>query len=365
MRKLFFEAMAYVDDRYAYGSRVDKNMLCKVDMLTGECEYVSIFPMEDKNGERLHMKALKYKNKIIFSPSAANNVCIYDYINNKFKMINVHQYEKNGANRKMKYSEIVLNDEFAYVFPATYGDIIKINMETLMVENSISISENVPYIFRKDGLVRSEKLFLTSANSNVILEFDMKAENVKLHRIGQNNNGSWSICDDGENLWIIPYIFGSIVKWNPQTDTVSERFDCNEYFVKEKYMFMKAVVRENKIYAIPLYSELMMILDMETGNIDWININENTDIVTNIYLGYIDNTVIFLGSKVKGRWIKEKDNSCFGWNLITNEINEYNLCLKNDGGEYMKDYFCLPVESMWEDESTLIDYISYLKKHNN
>ena len=358
---LCFEAMVYVDRRYAYGSRVDTNMLCKIDMISGECEYVALFPSENTCGKRLHIKAAKYKEHIVFSPSVANNICIYNYVHNEFILIELDACKARNKNVTLKYADIVMNGQYCYLIPATYSQIIKIDMEKKEVVDRFCISTDVKYNFRKDGVVVGDKYYISSANSNLVLELDMAQDVVKTHRVGKYNNGSWGMCYSDEVFWIIPYLAGAIVKWNPKTGEIKENLECYKVISDEEYMFMRGILIGTKIYAIPYYSKHLLVFDTKTEKMEWIYINSDTGIEANVYLGSYEGDVYFLGSSKKIGWIDENLKRCFRWCIETNEIEECTFKIKMNKMEYLGECFGCESGIVKENEVVLQDFLEYIK----
>ncbi len=354
--KIFFEAMAFVDERFAYGSCMDKNMLCKIDSYSGECEFVSVFPDENLKSERLHMKAITVGNNIIFSPANARNICIYNYTENTFDNISVLEDSENSMNYKssLKYAEIVQYGDTIYVFPASANEIIKLNKNNRSIEKISLMYEN-KYLFRKDGLLRGDKLFLPSSNSNAVLVFDFKSDNVNVVGVGENNNGSWSICDDGNELWIIPYAPGNVIKWNPETNMVSEFGDFPSGFTYMEKMFIKGIYDDEKIFAIPSGANMTVSINIKTGTMEMIEKYEEKGMFA--YLGTYGKELLLMKCPSWKNWVRYENNDMLLWddkNKSMVNVRPYTLINK---GAYV--YNCLHDANMVikEQEIKLEDFL--------
>lgn len=334
-----FEAMAYVDERYAYGSCMDKNMLCRIDRHTGLCEYVTIFPDENIYEERLHMKAVVVGDNIVFSPAAAKNIAIYNYLTGVFMMIPVEEEKTINVNYrcKMKYGEVVVCGKFVYVIPATCLSIIKIDIEKQEIVKTIRLNIKQKYIFRKDGLIRNNILFLPSSNSNVVIELNMLTDDTRVHKVGDNNNGSWSICDDGETLWLVPFVPGAVVRWNPDTDEI---WEYDEYPMGLKYtnmIFIRGVYKNGIVYAIPSSANMVVAIEIKTGEMScYKRCDENSDGLV-AYMGTYDGSVFLLKCKSWKEWVHRKDNRLFEWIVESNEVKEVVYCLDDNKNKYIYD----------------------------
>src|SRR5690606_28441953 len=68
--------------------------------------------------------------------------------------------------------------------------------------------------FMNAMVVEDHYLIMASAQSNIIIEFDMITEKTIYHQVGHKNNSYYHMAYDGENYWLIPHESKSIVKWN-------------------------------------------------------------------------------------------------------------------------------------------------------
>lgn len=361
-RSVFFEAYAFVNERYAYGSRPDRNMLCKIDVQTGMCEYIGMFPDEGANVERLHLKAVTVEGKIIFSPSAANNVAIYDPDSNEFTMLPIYDSYKRDrkANKKQKYGDIVICEHYAYVIPAMYSAILKIDMCNKKVISSIEISGTDKYVFRKGGLLKGDLYYISSANSNIVLILDTSNDSVKLAKVGENNNGSWSIVDDGKAFWILPYIGGKVIKWDISTGKIDEFAGYPHGFKYRDKMFIKGVFCHGKIIAVPTQANMVLSIDVTDGSMSCVQQEDAWLDGTISYLGEYGEEIYLLRCMSEKTWLRAKDNRMYGWNKFNDQINTYEILMNNDLCGYVKDVIEREDDRIMEDEIKLQHILKYM-----
>lgn len=168
---LWFDAIA-VDGNKGWFSCGEFNGLFRVDLKTGETEYICDFPDEGKKEKRLFTGVEKVGNKLYFAPGTSNSILIYDIQCNCFHRHLLKEVDSERLDAvKLKFMGTVADNENVYFIACGYPAIIKINIITEMIEyitgwvdlvESKSVDNNSIY-FRKDVVLKNEELLLASA----------------------------------------------------------------------------------------------------------------------------------------------------------------------------------------------------------
>lgn len=267
-KSLWLEGIVQVDDCTAYASCSEFNSLFKVDLKTGHCTYISLFLEEHINKKRLFIKALYVNEKIYFIPASASAVYVYSPKTNTFKRIEIEEnIGDKSYNVNAKFADAFLYEGNIYILPATYPAIVKLDYGKNTLEY---IVENMPtddYLFRPGAEQVGNKLWVPNTKDNLVLEFDMETDEIQLHHVGKNNNGSWSIVSNKNNLWLIPKKHGALVRWNYPSGEVGEYEQYPEGYKESDFCFTKGYKSGAYIYAIPAQANVFLKVD-STGNME-------------------------------------------------------------------------------------------------
>lgn len=263
---LSFEAVAVVNEEEVYGASYDFNALFKLDIKTGSCKYMAMFPYERIESRRLYVSAIVVEENIYFIPTAADNIDVYNTVTGEFTIIPIRSVDKtkySGYSRAQKFFAATQYKKYIYMLPATYPGIVRIDTTDNTLECFDSwVGEN-RYSFRKSVAVDNNYLYIPSAINNIVLKFDMDNCSGQILHVGTKNKGCWGICKVGECFWMSPSGSGVILKWNPTTGDTEEYGNYPEEFNRENYGFTKIYYKNDKIKLIPSYANMGIQLDWD------------------------------------------------------------------------------------------------------
>lgn len=269
---LEFEAIVKINDDTAIAASYAYNALFEVRIATGECTYLLMFPNEKVDGQRLYTKALYIEGKVYFVPAAADNIAIYDIETGALKQIEIpkpdEQKYKQKYKKNAKFNGGVIYGHYVFMTPCTYPGVIRININTHETEYFNEWVPRETFVFRKAPFVDDNKMFLPCTDSNLVLEFDLRNCKGIIHHIGKNNRGAWSICKNGENLWLAPQKPGPVVCWNRKKSTVTEYAQYPHGFIGNNFLFTLIFSHKDFVYTIPAYANMMLKINAETGEME-------------------------------------------------------------------------------------------------
>lgn len=238
-KDLAFEAIAIRDD-VAYGSDYKRNSLFKVNMVTGECEYLCLFEREAVNSRRLHCQAVWIDSKIYFIPGAAKNIAVYTPDSNRMEYIEIPcppplKYTFYKAN--FKFIRAIKRENDLWLIPCSYPGIVKLNTlngQINLYDDWIAADE---YFFRLGIYAENNKIIAANGKNNAVLLFDLERERGTIEHVGCNNQGVMSICKAGDVYWFAPRLPGAVIAWNPIINTVEEYDSYPSDFVSGDIVF--------------------------------------------------------------------------------------------------------------------------------
>lgn len=250
---IFFEAIAMENQETAYASAYELNGLFRVNLKTGECEYITLFPREEITRSRLHSAAVLIGKKVYFIPSFAKYISVYDLSEGSFSQISVPKSNKeyDFYKGKFKFVDAKLYGDNLWLFPSAYLGIVKLNIKT----NEISVLDQwIPpegYFFRRALCVNGNMAYIPDGVSNYVLELNMENEKTELLQIGNNNHGMMSMKLWKGQYWMAPRLSGAVICWNPDTNFIKEMNEYPEEFATDRIVFSAVIACNDHLYLMP------------------------------------------------------------------------------------------------------------------
>lgn len=324
-KRISFEAIAILENGVAYASSKEFNGLYEVDIYTGKCKYVALFPNERFNRKRLHCKAEIYHNKVFFIPGSAEYLSIFDLNKQEFYQIAVPDLKINNNffNPFYKFTDSYVMDDCLWMIPSSYPAVIKINMRT----KELAIMNNwIPkdgFFLRNGSYLLNSKIYIPDTKSNNVIEINTKQDTVKVYPVGKNNMGCWSCNSDDEiNIWFAPRNPGPIIKWNLYSNEIEEYCNYPIGYQHNDFLFSKVYMVEQDVCFIPAYGNMMIKISRD----DYCLMSIYDDVFKNaLNTEYLFETNDFLylnvvyTDKVVGYQISKIDNALTKKNFFIHE----------------------------------------------
>lgn len=220
-------------------------------------------------------------------------------IGNKFYLCPGYEQEigifENGVLRKIplkshnrvaiSFSQIFAYDKYIVLVPISYPAIVRFDTQTEKVE--YFTDKITAFMEKVDGemvaggaVVRGNHLFIASPANSLVLVFDILTGKVQVLTTGAKQQGCCAICDDGKDLWLMPFKGKTIVRWNPLTgkmqeyDNLPEDLKCVDPYSEieqEKYIFKSAISIDDYVLFAPWWGNMFVKLNKNTGEItEWV-----------------------------------------------------------------------------------------------
>lgn len=252
--EVIFNVIA-IKNNIGYASDLEKNGLFEVNIETGECRFIKIFPNEEVIINHLHGCAEWIGNKVFFIPSAGENISVYHTDTKEIETVKIPQVPKNNNyNPKLKFTKVISYNGFLWLIPATYPGILKFNPD----KNEIMVMDDwIPddgYMFRRAICARGNTVYAASGNNNNVLIFDMDSGNGEVVKVGKANNGMMDICECGEDFIMAPRKYGAVIKWNPISNMTEEYNEYPEEFEPGEIVFQYIYECESQFILAPAYA---------------------------------------------------------------------------------------------------------------
>ena len=299
MVNTFENACVVEDDVYFFSYEV--NGLFKINMKTGKCKYIDSLKKYD-NKVRLFGDLTYVNNKIILAPTAADDFVVYDLEKRVEKYIPVQSCKRSYCD-ECKFFAVIPYGIEVYFVGCYYPAIVKLNLLTNEVVYYTDWLEEVieegHILFRHDYHVENDKIFLACSWTNKIMSFDMKNGTSSFFEVGSKERKFAGIVYGNGVYWLIPLCDNIVVKWNRTKkccDEIVIRRDLEN--VKYGLSYAQSFLVGHYIVMLPLYVYPVCIIDMNTGKMKTINLEEivngNYEMISPIRGGFIYKDCLYI-----------------------------------------------------------------------
>lgn len=157
----------------------------------------------------------------------SSKVSIYNLKSKDWKQIKIDEVENHNYYRF--FAATIYKDKL-FLVGSIYPAIMIIDFKTYKTKYISQMydkymdeqSKNLDCFFRTDIACVESKLYIASCQKNEVVIFDMDNFNFETVVIGNDDNKYSGIAWDGESFWLSPRHNSSIVKWNPNGNTLRE-----------------------------------------------------------------------------------------------------------------------------------------------
>lgn len=347
--------------------------LFNYDIENQKLEFVKLLPFESGNTVRSYCEIIKYKEKLILIPMSSSEICVYNIKTKEISTQEIKQAKYCNFMRGITYSNKL------FMIPTAYDAIVEFDMEQEKVKYHSKCITKLKKVTGYDGgynfmygVVEIEnKLYLSSVQSNYILEFDMHNGKYMIYEVGDKGNTYWDMVFDGKYFWLNPFKGKNIVRWNKETNESKIYNSYPEDFTGDSECFLRFIDFNKKIIAIPKTSNMFISIDKTSGKLEKINLNlpevknENISWGSNYYFAKkVGNAKLATMSAYdnKFRLIDLENNSCEVIN-ISNIDDETIKNLIKQGFNKLGDN--LPYALRESNVFTLDKFIKYLSNEEH
>lgn len=267
--KLYFNDIAVLPHKkIAYGSSAGFNGLFEIELNTGRCKYIGLFPKEELSQEYIHLSAAYCRQKAFFFPQRGKYISVYDIARQNIIQIDIAKCEYPHYSRNFKVGQVFAYNNKVFASGATYPYVLVINADTLETRFIPIETKNRPIFFRTGGCQVEGRYYIPSLKGGIILEIDPAAEYIKSHFWGTEEDGAWSMVFDGEKFLMTPHAEGEGFRvWESGRGIVGEIADFPEGYQAGKLPYVHCVCMDKKILCPPFDANMMIELDTEQNQI--------------------------------------------------------------------------------------------------
>jgi len=290
----FFRDLHY-DGEYFWLTDIDFGFLYKMKKETAQVEYVCSF-LNESSEIKCFGSILEYEHKLYFTPESIDGIGIYNKIEKTFNIINIKEPRQGvfcNYSPYCKFRSSVRYRDFLFLIPLTYPAIVRYNLLTeevdyfsdWLVPLSILITHSDEPYFTRGVNVTDNKITLAAANANAVVIFNMDTLESRVYEVGSRICRYHSICFDGKDYWLSPYMNKKIIRWNPNMLTFTEYDKLPNKLISRKMSFCAWSIKYagDYVYLFPLIRDNTSFkINIKNGECS-VAEEFQTDYVTEIY----------------------------------------------------------------------------------
>lgn len=347
--RLYFNDLAVLPHKkIAYGSSAAFNGLFEIELESGKCKYIGLFPNEELSQEFIHLSAVYCQQKAFFFPQRGNCISVYDINDQNFIQINFEKCDYPHYSRNFKIGQAFAHENKVFAVGAMYPYVLVINTDTLETNYIPIQTDDRPIFFRAGGCQVRGHYYIPSAKGGIILEIDPVTEYVKSHFWGTEDDGAWAMAFDEEKFWLTPHADKEGFRiWEPGNGIVQEIADFPEGYQAGKMPYTRCYCVDNKILCPPYDANMMIALDTKEKKIKKVE--------QSIFLGGKISGISFLLDSYVFLKIRNEEESSwyiqtgkdFCVDIRTMEQTEYGFVFCENMGRFFTDR--IKKLSLWND----------------
>lgn len=267
--RLYFNDLAIVPpQKIAYGSCAGFNGLFEIELESGKCKYIGLFPNEDLTREFIHLSAVYCRRKAFFFPQRGKYISVYDMDRRNIVQIDFKECDAPYFSKNYKVGQVFAHKNKVLAVGATYPYVLVINADTLETNFIPMETKGRPVFFRTGGRQVGGRWYIPSLKGGIILEIDPDTEQIKSHFWGMEEDGAWSMAFAGERFWLTPHVEGEGFRvWEPGKGIVRQIADFPEGYRAGELPYVHCVCVDQKILCPPFDANMMVELDTRQNRI--------------------------------------------------------------------------------------------------
>lgn len=245
------------------------NALVKIDKMSGYIQYLEKFPNYDIYQEKLYADVCYVNGWLVFVPNYSDEIVSYNIIKGKFNSVKL-DIELVGS-QKPSYKCSYVYGKYVYMFPQKAKYIVRYDVTEhsikyfkvhLEKEDSI-FSEDFIYFFMQYEIV-DQKIYLPFVGINAIAIFNLVDESLDIKYLNIED-GCLTINYVNECFYLSSRKGDKIYRWNVKTNEIEIYDAFPKGFESGGFAFNFACIIDHKIFFFPLFSNMIISLDIETG----------------------------------------------------------------------------------------------------
>ena len=325
---------------------LNRNGICEIDKATRKARICKVFEDEPLERETLYCHVEKVEHYLIFSPSEAEKIAIYDLNQNSMNYIQIKKLDRHykQSQNEAKFWNIIRDHSDVYLLGYSYPAIVKINLETMKVTYITEwVKEVEEYIedgdsrgYFGDGyVIIDDSVLIPLGCMNAILELNLRKCLTRLKKINVSMKGIGGLSSaDGENIWLVGKSSRTnlVACWNVKTDRVKE-YEVPDMEENILDPFYAPICAQKKIFFMPMSAPFIYEIDNDSNNVKKSSALERK---FGDRAGALWPWWRIMAPRIEGDWLRYITCDDLGWheyNVTTGERRECYIYIEESAGE--------------------------------
>ena len=246
----------------------DDNAICFLPEDSKEVQFLGFFDKAFSN-RRMYKTIQACGDKIIFAPSLANDIAIYDINSRKTELIALKELDSSKP-KYFKFWTSLCYGDFVFFIGHYYPAIIALNIYTNELhyisewveelETNHKNIENEPYL--TEGVIIDDYAYLPFCCSNALLKFNLSNFSWEIIELDVECGGFNGLnkCDD--TLYLITRNTNELVRWNYINNSIKKIKVCSDIYTDNYVGFHKPLIFNDYIYLLPIKAKHFYKIDL-------------------------------------------------------------------------------------------------------
>lgn len=263
--KIGFNDFVKVEDEIWFCD-IYRNRLVKMDLQMRNIK--TVVPLGKRQLKMSYGSIFNYKDRIVLIPRNADNILIYNLHGNDITEIPLR--ENSEVIGRPWFIKAIAYQDNIYLFPARFGAVVKLNMETLTVtylDEIIQIAKN--YKSDKKGIyfnciaMVEHYCFMPLYETNVMVRFDLQTEYYDFIEYDDVNHRILSAFGEKNKIWLAGFEKG-VLEYDLNKGTLEKHVDFGN--LKELEEGISDILNlTDKILVFPMNESRILLYEKRTG----------------------------------------------------------------------------------------------------
>lgn len=241
-----------VIEKMIYVSSMNYNGLFSIDMDTGKLVPVGKF-IHQGNYNTLLFEVKNYGKKLVFSPSYAQEIAIFDNETRQIKEIPIKQVL--NTSHGVTGAAAICRDNL-YIFPSRSDSVIIYDLKNENMLDVINIADIYKTVFREEYTIMcdtvsdyicEDKIHIPCWIQPAVLSFDIEHTVVKFHKISGCTKGFSAICGSGGSVYLLNRN-GEFIEWDASSHKIIDRFPVFADEREAEFYKMATIIDESVFF---------------------------------------------------------------------------------------------------------------------
>ncbi|MCD8000746.1 MAG: hypothetical protein LUH21_26370 [Clostridiales bacterium] len=246
------------------------NMLCSYDVSTDELKIMGKVPSEKNFEKRLYSALIKKNDCLIGIPGFAREMVVYNRKNGEFQKIPM-KTEVSGSGNKFLFRGAFVFENWLYLIPNTYQNILKYSLATFVLEkeinwkNELKTMKNCDSFFLLSPIQMNEHLFaFTVALQSCFFICDMSSDTIRKLELEDKKCQITAITFLDDCVYLYDTYNHQIIKWLLSKGTeVKRSAEFTNEKLKSSSNFALNVIGEKYIMADSVDQDIVALFNTD------------------------------------------------------------------------------------------------------